>query len=45
MKDGNEHFLVPFPANTGLRGTDPAADGGVVAATARLSRRSIISVR
>ena len=35
MKDGNEHFLVPSPANTGLRGTDPAADGGVGDATLR----------
>ena len=29
MKDGNEHFFVPTPANTGLRGDDPTADGGV----------------
>lgn len=29
MKDGNEHFFVPTPANTGLRPNDPAADGGV----------------
>ena len=29
MKDGNEHFFVPTPANTGLRAKDPAADGGV----------------
>jgi hypothetical protein len=29
MKDGNEHFFVPTPANTGLRRNDPAADGGV----------------
>ena len=33
MKDGNEHFFVPIPANTGLRGSDPAADGGVGDAT------------
>ena len=35
MKDGNEHFIVPTPANTGLRGTDPTADGGVGDATLR----------
>ena len=35
MKDGNEHFFVPSPANTGLRGTDPTADGGVGDATLR----------
>jgi cytochrome c peroxidase len=35
MKDGNEHFFVPTPANTGLRGQDPAADGGVADATLR----------
>ena len=35
MKDGNEHFFVPTPANTGLRGTDPAADGGVADVTLR----------
>ena len=35
MQDGNEHFFVPTPANTGLRGTDPAADGGVGDATLR----------
>jgi cytochrome c peroxidase len=29
MKDGNEHFFVPTPANTGLRPNDPSADGGV----------------
>jgi hypothetical protein len=29
MKDGNGHFLVATPANTGLRRNDPAADGGV----------------
>ena len=29
MKDGNEHFFVPTPANTGLRGHEPKADGGV----------------
>ena len=28
MKDGNEHFFVPTPANTGLRDNNPAADGG-----------------
>ena len=33
MKDGNEHFFGPAPANTGLRGDDPAADGGVGDAT------------
>jgi cytochrome c peroxidase len=35
MKDGNEHFFVPIPANTGLRGNDPAADGGVGDVTLR----------
>jgi cytochrome c peroxidase len=35
MKDGNEHFFVPIPANTGLRGSDPKADGGVGDATLR----------
>jgi cytochrome c peroxidase len=35
MKDGNEHFFVPEPANTGLRGNDPTADGGVGDVTLR----------
>ena len=35
MKDGNEHFLVPAPANTGLRSNDPKADGGVGDVTLR----------
>jgi cytochrome c peroxidase len=35
VKDGNEHFFVPTPANTGLRGTDPTADGGVGDVTLR----------
>ena len=35
MKDGNEHFFVPTPANTGLRGKDPSADGGVGDVTLR----------
>ena len=35
MKDGNEHFFVQIPANTGLRGNDPAADGGVGDVTLR----------
>ena len=35
MKDGNEHFFVPMPANTRLRANDPAADGGVGDATLR----------
>jgi len=35
MKDGNEHFFVPTPANTGLRGNDPSADGGVGDVTLR----------
>jgi cytochrome c peroxidase len=35
MKDGNEHFFVPTPANTGLRGKDPTADGGVGDVTLR----------
>jgi cytochrome c peroxidase len=29
MKDGNEDFFVPTPANTGLRENEPTADGGV----------------
>jgi cytochrome c peroxidase len=33
MKDSNEHFFVPIPANTGLRGDTPKADGGVADAT------------
>jgi cytochrome c peroxidase len=35
MKEGNEHFFVPTPANTGLRGNDPKADGGVGDVTLR----------
>jgi cytochrome c peroxidase len=35
MKDDNEHFFVTTPANTGLRGTDPSADGGVGDVTLR----------
>jgi cytochrome c peroxidase len=35
MKDGNEHFFVPAPANTGLRGSDVKADGGVGDVTLR----------
>ena len=35
MEDGNEHFFVPAPANTGLRGNDPKADGGVGDVTLR----------
>ena len=35
MKDDNEHFLVPAPANTGLRAKDPKADGGVGDVTLR----------
>jgi cytochrome c peroxidase len=35
MKDGNEHFFVPTPANTGLRPDNPAADGGVGDVTLR----------
>jgi cytochrome c peroxidase len=35
MKDGNEHFFVPTPANTGLRGSDRKADGGVGDVTLR----------
>jgi cytochrome c peroxidase len=35
MKDGNEHFFVPTPANTGFRGNDPKADGGVGDVTLR----------
>jgi cytochrome c peroxidase len=35
MKDGNEHFFVQVPANTRLRGTHRAADGGVGDVTLR----------
>jgi cytochrome c peroxidase len=35
MKDDNEHFFVPTPANTGLRGADASADGGVGDVTLR----------
>ena len=35
MKDGNEHFFVPTPANTGLRPDNPSADGGVGDVTLR----------
>ena len=35
MKDGNEHFFVLTPANTGMRANDPAADGGVGDVTLR----------
>lgn len=35
MKDGNEHFFVPIPANTGLRGDAATADGGVGDVTLR----------
>ena len=35
MKDGNEHFFVPTPANNGLRRSAPAADGGVGDVTLR----------
>jgi cytochrome c peroxidase len=35
LKDGNEHFFVPTPANTGLRGKDPTADAGVGDVTLR----------
>jgi cytochrome c peroxidase len=35
MKDGNEHFFVPTPANTGLRPDNPVADGGVGDVTLR----------
>ena len=37
MKDGNEHFFVPTPANTGLRGNDPNADAGVGDLTLRFA--------
>jgi hypothetical protein len=37
MKDGNEHFFVPTPANTGLRGNDPTADSGVGDVTLRFA--------
>jgi cytochrome c peroxidase len=35
MKDNNEHFFVPMPANTGLRPDEPLADGGVGDVTLR----------
>ena len=35
MKDDNEHFFVPTPANTGLRGAEASADGGVGDVTLR----------
>ena len=35
MKDGNEHFFVPTPANTGLRRSEASADGGVGDVTLR----------
>ncbi|MGB2717355.1 MAG: cytochrome c peroxidase [Vicinamibacterales bacterium] len=35
MKDGNEHFFVPTPANTGLRGKQQTEDGGVGDVTLR----------
>jgi cytochrome c peroxidase len=35
MKDGNEQFFVPTPANTGLRRPDPTADAGVGDVTLR----------
>jgi cytochrome c peroxidase len=35
MKDQNEHFFVPTPANTGLRGIEASADGGVGDVTLR----------
>jgi cytochrome c peroxidase len=37
MKQGNEHFFVPSPANTGLRGDSPWADGGVGDVTLRVA--------
>ena len=35
MRDGNEHFFGQIPANTGLRGQAPTADGGVGDVTLR----------
>ena len=35
MKNGNEHFFVQTPANTGLRGNVPTADGGLGDVTLR----------
>ena len=35
MKEGNEHFFVTTPANTGLRPNEPSADGGVGDVTLR----------
>ena len=35
--DGNEHFFGQVPANTGLRGNDPRADGGVGDVTLRVA--------
>lgn len=35
MKDSDEHFFVPSPANNGLRGKTPSEDGGVGDVTLR----------
>jgi cytochrome c peroxidase len=35
MKDANEHFFLPTPANTGLRGKEARADAGVGDVTLR----------
>ena len=37
MRDGNEHFFGQIPANNGLRGNDPTADGGVGDVTLRVA--------
>ena len=44
MKDDNEHFLVPAPANTGLRGKDAKADGGVGDVTLRAAGPRLVQV-
>ena len=37
MEGGNEHFFGRIPANTGLRGNDPGADGGIGDVTLRVA--------
>ena len=37
MEDGNEHFFGRTPGNTGLRGNDPSADGGIGDVTLRVA--------
>ena len=44
MKDANEHFFVPTPANTGLRRADLTADAGVGDVTLRDARPGLVQV-